>query len=144
MSTTPVWLRNTFAVAVGILVGSVVNMTIITLGPVLIPPPAGVDTSSADGLRAGIHLFEPRHFLTPFLAHALGTLVAAFVAYTTAASRRPQLAYGIGGFFLLGGIAASVMIPAPAWFIALDLLVAYLPMAWLATKIGAQRTANRG
>jgi hypothetical protein len=28
------------------------------------------------------------------------------------------------------------MIPAPAWFIALDLLAAYLPMAWLAARIG--------
>jgi hypothetical protein len=28
------------------------------------------------------------------------------------------------------------MIPAPAWFIALDLVVAYLPMAWLATRVG--------
>ena len=30
------------------------------------------------------------------------------------------------------------MIPAPTWFKALDLLVAYLPMAWLATQIGAR------
>ena len=40
--------------------------------------------------------------------------------------------------FLAGGIAASFMIPAPAWFIALDLLLAYIPMAWLAVQIGAR------
>jgi prolipoprotein diacylglyceryltransferase len=28
------------------------------------------------------------------------------------------------------------MILAPAWFIALDLLAAYLPMAWLGIRIG--------
>jgi hypothetical protein len=30
------------------------------------------------------------------------------------------------------------MIPAPAWFIALDLLFAYLPMAWLGIHIGTR------
>jgi hypothetical protein len=30
------------------------------------------------------------------------------------------------------------MIPAPSWFIALDLLAAYLPMAWLGVRIGAR------
>lgn len=39
---------------------------------------------------------------------------------------------------LAGGVAAGFMIPAPAWFIALDWLAAYLPMAWLATRIGAR------
>jgi len=41
-------------------------------------------------------------------------------------------------FFLCGGVMASVMIPAPSWFIATDLLLAYLPMAWLAIWIGAR------
>ena len=44
--------------------------------------------------------------------------------------------YIVGAFYLLGGIAASSMIPAPLWFIALDLVVAYIPMAWLALKLG--------
>jgi len=30
------------------------------------------------------------------------------------------------------------MIPAPDWFIVLDLLAAYLPMAWIAGRIGAR------
>jgi hypothetical protein len=28
------------------------------------------------------------------------------------------------------------MIPAPMWFIALDLAVAYLPMAWVGVSLG--------
>jgi hypothetical protein len=27
-----------------------------------------------------MHLFEPRHFIFPFLAHSLGTFAGAFVA----------------------------------------------------------------
>lgn len=130
-------IRNILAILAGVILGSVVNMAIVTFGPALIPPPAGVDLSTPEGLAAGIALFEPRHFVTPFLAHALGTLVGAFVAYLLAASHKARFAYAIGVLFLMGGIAACFMIPAPAWFMALDLVVAYLPMAWLAIRIGA-------
>lgn len=131
-------IRNILAVLAGVLLGSVVNMAIVTFGPSLIPPPAGVDLSTPEGLAAGIALFEPRHFVTPFLAHALGTFVGALVAYLVAGSHKARFAYAIGVLFLIGGIAACFMIPAPAWFMALDLVVAYLPMAWLAVRIGAR------
>ena len=129
-------LRNVGAVLLGIVVGSLVNMAIIAVGPALVPPPAGVDVDTAEGLAAGIHLFQPRHFLAPFLAHALGTLAGALVAWLVAASHKAAFAWAIGAVFLAGGVAAAVMIPAPAWFIALDLLLAYLPMAWLAIRAG--------
>ncbi|MGY1424331.1 hypothetical protein [Lysobacter sp. A289] len=139
----PHLLRNVIAVVVGFVVGSAVNLALVTLGPSLIPPPAGVDVTSAEGLASAIHLFEPRHFVMPFLAHAVGTLAGALVAYLIAASHKAKLAYAIGVIFLCGGVAASFMIPAPAWFIAVDLLAAYLPMAWLATRIGARLQAGK-
>jgi len=129
-------LRNILAVPAGFVAGSAVNMSLILLGPILIPPPAGVDVMNSESLAAGIHLFEPRHFIFPFLAHFLGTLVGALVAWFVAASHRDVFAWIIGALSLAGGIAASVMIPAPAWYIALDLLAAYLPMAWLAIRLG--------
>lgn len=131
-------LRNILAVIVGFVVGSIVNMGLILLSPHVIPPPAGVDVSNVESMRASIHLFEPKHFLFPFLAHALGTAVGALVAYLVAGSRRAVFAYVIGVLFLAGGIAASRMIPATTWFIVLDLVGAYLPMAWLATRVGAR------
>ena len=134
----PNLLRNVLAVLAGVVIGGVVNMAIITVSSSLIPPPAGVDVTNAESLARSIHLFEPRHFLMPFLAHALGTLVGTLVAYLIAATARAPIAYAIGAFFLLGGVAASLMIPAPAWFIALDLIVAYLPMAWLGILIGTR------
>lgn len=134
----PKFVRNVLAIIAGVVIGGAVNMALITLGASLIPPPAGVDVTNAESLGKGMHLFEPRHFVMPFLAHAAGTLAGALAAYLVAASHRAQLAYAIGAVFLLGGVAASFMIPAPAWFIALDLLAAYLPMAWLAIRIGAR------
>ena len=134
----PQLLRNVFALLAGIVIGGGVNMALITLSPSLIPPPAGVDVNSAESLSKAMHLFEPRHFVMPFLAHALGTLAGALAAYLIAATYKAPMAYVIGAVFLCGGVAASFMIPAPAWFIALDLLAAYLPMAWLGVQIGSR------
>lgn len=136
----PTLLRNILAVVAGLLIGGSVNMALIALSPSLIPPPSGVDVGDPDSLAAAIHLFEPRHFVMPFLAHALGTLVGAFAAYLIAGSFKASFAYAIGLIFLCGGVAAAFMIPAPVWFIALDLLLAYLPMAWLAAWIGSRAT----
>jgi hypothetical protein len=132
----PKVLRNILAAVAGLVIGGIVNMAIITLGSALIPPPAGVDVTNAESIAQGIHLFEPHHFILPFLAHALGTLVGALTAYLIAASHKKQLAWVVGAVFLCGGISASYMIPAPTWFMVLDLVVAYLPMAALGILIG--------
>ena len=124
-------LRNIGAFIIAVLIGMIVNGSLITASPHVIPPPAGVDVTQAESLAANIHLFEPKHFLFPFLAHALGTLAGAIVVALLAASQHKKLALGIGALFLCGGIAAATMIPAPAWFIALDLVAAYLPVGWL-------------
>src|SRR5215211_5863779 len=121
-------LRNVLAVIAGLVIGAVVNSALIMIGPMIIPPPAGVDVSNMESLSRAIHLFEPRHFIMPFLAHALGTLTGALAAYLIAASYKARFAYVIGVLFLCGGVAASFMIPAPTWYIVLDLLLAYLPM----------------
>ncbi len=134
----PKLLRNILAVVLGLAIGSGVNMALVMLGPSLIPPPAGVDMSTAEGLSKAMPLLGPQHFIMPFLAHALGTLAGALVAFLVAASHKARFAYAIAVVFLGGGVAASFMIPAPAWFIALDLLVAYLPMAWLSIRIGTR------
>jgi hypothetical protein len=129
-------LRNTLALVIGLVIGSVVNMALVMLGPSLFPPPAGVDMSSTESIAATIHLFEFRHFVFPWLAHAMGTLTGALTAFLVAGSYRVVLAWIIGFMSLVGGIFASIMIPAPLWFIATDLALAYLPMAWLAAAIG--------
>lgn len=123
------------AVIAGTIFGSVLNMGIISLSVSIIPPPEGVDVTTMEGLKSSMHLFEPKHFLMPFLAHALGTFAGAFLAALIAASHKMKLAFVIGGFFLLGGIASVFMLPSPIWFAITDLALAYIPMAFLAGKL---------
>ena len=127
-------IRNILAVMAGIIAGSAVNMGIVMISGYIIPPPDGADISSMKGLEESLHLFQPRHYLMPFLAHALGTFVGAFLAAFIAANHRMVFAISIGAFFLAGGIANSLMLPSPSWFTMLDLACAYLPMAYLAWK----------
>lgn len=123
--------RNVLAVITGIVLGSIVNMLLVNIGPMVVPLPEGADVSNMDALHESMKLFTPINFLFPFLAHALGTLVGAFAAAKLAASHSGRLAFVIGVFFLIGGIAAAVMIGAPMWFNITDLLIAYVPMAWV-------------
>jgi hypothetical protein len=132
----PIIRRNFLALLAGIAVGGGVNMGLIVLGPSIIPPPPGVDVTDAESFRAAMHLFEPRHFVMPFLAHAVGTLAGALVGCLLSATHSTAISFGIGAVFLVGGIVASFMIPAPTWFVVLDLVVAYIPMAWIGHGIG--------
>lgn len=137
-------LRNILAVLAGAVAGSVVNMALIMVSGTVIPPPAGTDVTTTEGLRAALPLFEPRHFLFPFLAHALGTLTGALVTALVASRWRMALALVIGVFFLAGGVATTLMLPSPLWFTLVDLVGAYLPMAWLGGRLGTGLGKARG
>ncbi len=132
-------LRNILAVVAGIIAGWIANMGIIMLSSSIIPPPEGVDPSNMESIKASMHLFEAKHFIMPFLAHAAGSFLGALVAATIAVSNKMRFAIGMGLFTMIGGVMAAFMIPAPSWFIALDLVVAYIPMALLAGKIASGR-----
>ncbi len=128
-------LINFFAVLLALLAGSVLNGALLVLGTKLIPPPEGVNIMDADSLAAGIGLFEPYHFISPFVAHAMGTFLGAIVAVILAVGRPTWPAWVIGGLFFVGGVVNAFLIPAPTWFIVVDLALAYFPMAWLAIRI---------
>lgn len=130
------FLKGLLAVMVGLVVGSAVNMGLILLGARVVPAPAGVDTTTSEGLAAAMPLLGPAHFVFPFLAHALGTFAGALLATWIAdrVSRVPAAVIGV--LFLAGGIASCFMLPAPRWFEALDVVLAYLPFAWLGYRLG--------
>jgi hypothetical protein len=124
-------LRNVLAVLVGASVCLLLNGLLLGQMMALITTPEGFDPTKA----YTYHLLEPVHYLSPFLAHALPSLVGGLIAALLAAHHSRSMALIVGGLHLLGGIAAAFMIPAPTLFIASDLVVAYLPMAWLGWRL---------
>ena len=132
-------IKNILAILTGIVIGSLVNMGIILISGSIIAPPDGADVTTTEGLKASMHLFQPKHFIFPFLAHALGTFVGAFLAALLAGTHKVKLALSIGVFFLLGGIASVFMLPSPNWFTVVDLVGAYIPMAYFAGSLVVKR-----
>ena len=133
-------LRNILAVIAGILIGILVNGGIIQISSSIISPPEGADLTSLEGIKAAAPLMTAKHFIMPFLAHALGSFVGALAAALIAVSHKMYFALGIGIFTLIGGIAAASMIPAPIWFIVLDLTLAYIPTAFIAGKLATLKS----
>ncbi len=132
-------IRNILAVLAGLVLGSLVNGGLIGLSGHIIPPPDGVDITTEAGLKAGIPLSEPKHFIFPFLAHALGTFTGALTTVLIAANRKMSLALLIGLLFFIGGAMMVYKLQAPMWFNIADLVLAYFPMAFLAARMGIRK-----
>ncbi|SNR70527.1 hypothetical protein [Lutibacter flavus] len=128
-------VKNILAVIVGLIIGSAINMGIISISGAIIPPPNGADVTTMEGLKETMHLFEPKHFIFPFLAHALGTFFGALITALIAANYKLKFALSIGVLFLIGGITNVFLLPSPTWYTIVDLIGAYIPMAWLGGKL---------
>lgn len=128
-------LRNILAIIAGWIGGSAINMGLITMGHRVFPI-EGVDLNDMDALASVMHTLDVKYFLFPFLAHALGTFIGAVLAGMIAATHKMKFAMAIGFLFLLGGIAVNYMLPGPTWFSAVDILFAYIPMAFFGGRVG--------
>ncbi len=128
-------LKNVLAVVAGIVLGMVVNGTIVMLSSKVVPFPEGV---TPENVMDNLKLFEAKHWVMPWLAHALGTLAAAFFAAKFVSIQKMKIALGVGIFFLLmGTINIFIMKGTPIWFIILDLVGAYIPTAWLGGRMAS-------
>ena len=132
--------KNVLAVIIGWLGGSIVNMGLIELSHEVFPI-AGFDLNDMNSLASLMPTLNPMYFIFPFLAHALGTLVGAFLAGRIATTHKMKFSMAIGGLFLVGGIMINFMLPGPTWFAVVDILIAYIPMAWIGGKL-AQKYNN--
>lgn len=133
-------LKNILAVIAGVIIGGMVNMGIVMLSGSIIAPPEGVNPADIESIKANIHLYEAKHFIMPWLAHAMGSFTGALITALLAATHKLRLAMAIGIWTLVGGIAAVFMLPgAPHVFVIADLVLAYIPMAYLGAKLGGAK-----
>ena len=123
--------KNILAILGGVVIGMVVNMGLIITGNQLIPFEDEMNPMNAMN-------WELKYFIFPFLAHAIGTLVGAFIVARYSASYHMILSISVGVFFLLGGISMVFIMPAPLWFILVDIFLAYIPMGWYGWKLTGQ------
>ena len=120
-------LSYILSILAGFIIGSIVNMAFIVTGQNLFP----LDIENM------LEVKGVTPFVFPFIAHAAGTLVGAFIAAKIAKNHKKKLAMMIGFVFLLGGVQMVRLYEAPTWFVVLDLAGAYLPMGFLGWKLAA-------
>ena len=122
-----------------ILAGAMLNGAILNVGMHIIPPPEGFDMNNPDELAAAMEFMEAKHYITPFLSHALGTLLSSVCFYFFSKSQNKYLQFLIGGLFFSGGLYMVLILPAPWIFNLLDLGIAYFPMAYVGYRIGKRK-----
>ena len=117
-------------------------MFIVENGHYLIANPPGTDFTTTEGLKKSMHLMLPKHFVMPFVAHALGTLLSAIIVVKTMPERKQFWAYFVAAMFFVGGVMMVSMVPSPLWFTIVDLVFAYIPMSFIALKLFHRSNEN--
>ena len=121
-------LKNIAIVILGIIIGMIVNIGLIILGGTIFPPSENFEPMNAMN-------WDFKYFIFPFLAHSIGTFSGAFVVSKLSKKSNIIMPLIVGLYFLVGGIYMVTILPAPIWFILLDIILGYIPMALLGWKI---------
>jgi len=121
-------LKNIAIVILGIIVGMIVNIGLIILGGTIFPPSENFEPMNAMN-------WDFKYFIFPFLAHSIGTLTGALIVSKLSNKSSIILPLIVGLYFLMGGIYMITILPAPMWFVLLDVILGYIPMALLGWKL---------
>ena len=129
-------LWNALSIVVGLAVGMVVNMALITLNSkVLYPAPEDLDFKDTEKFQAYVDTLPAPAFLVVMAAHLGQAFVGGLVAASLAASHPILLALIVGGVSLLGGVMMMRTVKGPRWML-LELPL-YLVLAYAAGALVA-------
>jgi hypothetical protein len=131
-------IKNILFMVLAIIIGSIINYGIILLGHNFVPVPEGVNPEDIGSIQANVEKYTAKHFIMPFLAHAIGTLSGAYAISRLAVSNQKRFALIVGAIFCLGGVMMAVALPAFWKFSVIDLLLAYFPMAILGWSLAGK------
>ena len=121
-------LKNIGIVILGIIIGMIVNMGLIIGGGIIVPMSETINSMNAIN-------WDFKYFIFPFLAHSIGTLSGSFIVSKISRNSHIIMPLIVGFYFLSGGLYMVTILPAPTWFISLDIILCYIPMALLGWKI---------
>ena len=121
-------LKNIGIVILSIIIGMITNIGLIIIGGMIFPLSENFNPMNAIN-------WDFKYFIFPFLAHSIGTLSGAFVASKLSRNYHIIMPLIVGLYFLSGGIYMVIILPAPTWFVSLDIIASYIPMALLGWKI---------
>jgi hypothetical protein len=129
--------RKILAVIGGVVLGGIVVFVVEWVSSLIYPPPAGLDMTDKEAMKAYVATLPIGALLFVLLAYVLGSLSGGWLAAKIARDSKIRLSLIAGGVLLLFGIINLVTIPHPLWFAVLTVLV-FLPAAYFGGKLGAK------
>ena len=123
------WVRNLGAVVAGFGVGSLANMSLITLSGQIWPVPEGLDLNDPAQFQVYLEGLPTGAFVLALLAHLAQAGLGGFVAAYLSRDRPVLLALVIGALTALASGAILATMGGPPWMwieLPLDLGLAYL------------------
>jgi len=138
-------VRSILAVIAGFVAASVVMMWIESLnGHVLYPElgKAAEGLTDREAIRALMAGAPVGMLLVVLLGWVLGSLVGGFLAGWIGRDAPMRHALTLGGLLTLAGIANNLMIPPPAWFWIISLVV-FLPGAYAGARLAPRSSLAR-
>ncbi len=133
-------LRNTAAIIIGLGAGAAFNMVFVFINLEFFPMPEGVSMDDQDSFNDWCQTLPESAFILPVVAHLAQAFGGGWIAARLCASRPLELAMGIGGLSMIGGILNLNQIPHPDWM--WGELPFYLLLAWVAGNMEVKRRAE--
>jgi hypothetical protein len=126
-------VRSILAVIGGMLVAFVIIAVIEAIGIRLYPPPAGLDPTNRESLKALVASMPLAAKLCMLVAYAAGSVAGGWVAARFAPRARMMHAMIVAALLFGAGLMNLMTIPHPAWFWVASSLI-----YWLGAWSGAQ------
>jgi hypothetical protein len=124
-------MRKVLGVIAGFVVAVACMMTAEGINHRIYPIPNNINSRDTEAVRRLVATLPAGAFVLVLVGWLVGTLLGTFLAAKIGRSRVP--AYVVGALLLCGGIANIVMLPQPAWFDAVALLIfVAMPFAGIA------------
>ncbi len=131
-------VRTILGIIAGVVVGVIVVMLVEGLGHMMFPPPAGLDPSDPEAMKAIIANLSFGAFASVLAAWGLGTLAGGFTAARIARNGEWP-AWVVAPFVLASAIYEMMRFSHPVWFMGSALAIC-LGMGWLAGRLGTGRS----
>ena len=124
--------RNIAAGVAGVVIAVALVWLVEKIGHAVYPPPADLDFSDAEAMKAYIAALPLGALLFVAAAWFIGTLCGTCAACAIGTVKPMIFAMVVGGLMLVATIVNLAMIPHPMWLSALG-IVGVLIGAWLGT-----------
>lgn len=112
-------MRVVLGTILGLIVGNAVNFAIVNLG-MTVPAQEGAD--QYETIRAMMDSFTTIDYMIPLAAHIFGVLSGLIVARLICKTSNVPI-YIIGGLHMVATVINLFFIPAPTWFVLIDLIL---------------------